>query len=688
MKKLNFNLPELYINRELSALEFNGRVLKQAQDPDVPLLERLRFLFICSSNLDEFFEVRVAGIKQQINFGAYLSSADGLSPQELLTTISVKSHGMVTEIYRTLNEELIPALVQEKIRFLKPKQWSASQAQWVHHYFTTEALPIISPIALDLSHPFPRLANKSLNFIVSLVGDDAFGRHSGLAVVHVPRSIPRVIPVPAQLREHKDDFFFLTSIIEAHVGDLFPGMKVKGCYQVRVTRNSDLLLGEEEAEDLALAVKTSLLASRYGNAARLEIAADCPDEIAHFLLEKLHLTEQELYRVDGPVNLSRFMMLLKLIDRPELLYPPFTQGIPVQLRPKEDFFAKIRQQDILLNHPYQSFMPVIELINQATLDPDVLAIKQTLYRTGAASVIVTSLMEAARAGKEVTAVIELRARFEEEHNIELATRLQEAGVLVVYGVVGYKTHGKMLLIVRRENQKMQRYVHLGTGNYHLRTTREYTDIGLLTYDQDIGEDVNKLFMQLTGMGKAVKTKKLLYSPFTLFDGLHHFIHSEIKAANAGKEAYITIKVNALTDSKIIQLLYEASNAGVKIDLIVRGICALRPGIKGISENIRVRSIVDRFLEHSRIFYFYHGGEERLYCSSADWMERNFYHRVEIAFPIEDKKLVAEIKEELHWYLTDNTNSWELAADGSYKRNSPGKQTAKNAQLTLLGQFGG
>lgn len=681
---IDLTQPHLYINRDLSLLEFIRRVLKLAENVQLPILERFKFLFICSTILDEFFEVRVAGLKQHQAIGSYYPNIEGLTPQEVLQQISAKTHKMVSKIYKVLNEALVPTLAKHHIHLLTAHdRWNAEQTSWVQQYFTQEVLPIVSPIALDVAHPFPLLANKSLNFIVSLEGKDAFGRQSGLAVVHVPRTIPRVIVDPTTSDHRQQNLFFLTTIIDVHVGDLFPGMTVTGCYQFRITRNSDLLLDEEEMEDLALALKTSLLARSYGSAVRLELAARCPDDIADYLLQKHSLTQQELYRVNGPVNLSRFMSILKLIDRPDLYYPVFTPGLPKSLVHKRDFFEVIRQQDILLHHPYQSFDPVLELIRQATLDPNVLVIKQTLYRTGAESNIVTALVDAARAGKEVTAVVELRARFDEASNLELATRLQQAGALVVYGVVGYKTHSKMTLIVRREGQKLCRYAHLSTGNYHARTAREYTDFGFFTSDLAMVEDIHQLFQLLTGMGTVCQLKKIVHAPFTLFNTLQSFIVDATECARKGKPARIIVKLNAITDSKMIQLLYKASQAGVKIDMIVRGICCLKPGVPGVSDNIRVISIIGRFLEHSRIFYFQYNGSERIYLSSADWMERNFYHRVEIAFPIEDPTLRAQLKETLLTYLADRSQSWQLDANGHYKRLSAGSKKSKGAQEVFL-----
>ncbi len=692
MADIDLTQKEWYINRELSQLEFNRRVLAQAQDKTIPLLERLRFLFICGANLDEFFEIRVAGLKQQEVFDALHAGPDGLTPAQSLQAVSELTHPLVDDLYTTLNKDLMPALRKAGIYVREQQHWDEKQAAWVRRYFLSDILPLLSPVALDIAHPFPRLANKSLNFIVSLEGKDAFGRDSGLAVVNAPRSLPRVVRIPDDstddvVHDTGDNFVLLTSIVQAHVGDLFPGMQVKGCYQFRVTRDSDLLLDEEIVDDLALALEKELSSRRFGLAVRLEIAADCPQDICDFLLHKHELNEKELYRVSGPVNLSRYTKVLELVERPELCYPIFIPAVPTQLHKKKDLFAAIREGDVLLHHPYQTFSVVVDFIRQATIDPNVLAIKQTIYRSGAESEMIVALIDAALAGKEVTAVIELRARFDEADNIELANRLQEAGVLVVYGVMGYKIHSKMTLVVRREGRALRHYVHMGTGNYHARTAKQYTDYGLLTYDQEIGQDVQKVFQQITGMGKTIKLKKLCHAPFTLFDTLMDLIEFEITQAKANKPARIIAKMNSLTERKIIRALYRASQAGVKIDLIVRGICCLRPGIRGVSDNIKVRSIVGRFLEHPRIYYFSHAGDEQLYCSSADWMERNFYKRVELAFPILNKSYLKQIKENsLLLPLKDNVQSWELRTDGTYRYLKRGNAARFCIQEELLAKF--
>jgi polyphosphate kinase len=679
--------PEYYINREISQLEFNRRVLEQAKDATVPLLERLFFLCICSRNLDEFFEVRVAGLKTRFEYGSFATGPDGLYPAEALDRISEVAHELVDEQYQVLNRELIPQLEAQDVRFLRRDQWEPKLGSWVKSYFEREVLPVLTPIGLDPAHPFPRVLNKNLNFIVSLAGKDAFGRDSGLAIVQVPRSLPRLIRVPRQHAGGPDDFLFLSSIIHARVGDIFPGMDCKGCYQFRVTRNSDLLLEYEEVDDLLRAVEGELPSRRFGDEVRLEVADNCPAELCAFLTRKFGLAEADVYKVNGPVNLNRLQTLRELVDKPELKYRPFTPHVPDRLARPHDIFAAIRQRDILLHHPFESFTPVLALLRQAAADPDVVAIKQTLYRTGPRSSIVDLLVEAARKGKEVTVVVELRARFDEEDNIQLANRLHEVGAHVSYGVVGYKTHAKMMLIVRREKGGLRRYVHLGTGNYHASTARLYTDYGLMTCDEAFGEDVHKVFLQLTGLGRPSHLKKLLQSPFTLHKTMLALIDRESQHAAAGKPAKIIAKMNSLTEPQIIQALYRASQAGVTMNLIVRGNCCLRPGVHGVSENIEVRSVVGRFLEHARICYFHNAGVSEVYCGSADWMERNFFLRVESSFPIEDARLAERVvREGLDPYLADNTQAWRLEGDGTYRRVKPDGDKPVAAQSALLEAF--
>ncbi|MGE0486757.1 MAG: polyphosphate kinase 1 [Gammaproteobacteria bacterium] len=688
-KAIRIGDPELYFNRELSLLEFNRRVLEQAKDDSNPLLERLRFLCISSSNLDEFFEIRVAGLKQQVVFNAAQTGPDQMAPAEQLRAISETAHALVAEQYRVLNEELLPQLADAGIHFLKRSEWNARQAVWVRRFFNRELLPVLSPIGLDPSHPFPRILNKSLNFLVSLEGTDAFGRNSVIAIVQAPRSLPRIINIPETYANGPHEFVFLSSIIHAHVDDIFPGMKVTGCYQFRVTRNSDLFVDDEEVEDLLQALEGELQQRRFGDAVRLEVASECPEEMTSLLKHEFNLLEPDIYSCNGPVNLTRLMAVPDMIERPDLKFPPFTPSRPLRLKRNADMFDVIRRGDVLLHHPFQSFTPITDFLFQAARDPEVLVIKQTLYRTGPDSAIVQALVEAAREGKEVTVVIELKARFDEEANIELATRLQEAGAHVVYGIVGHKTHAKMILVVRREGKQLRRYVHLGTGNYHARTARVYTDYGLFTCDNTIGVDVQKIFHQLTAPGRAGKLKKLLQSPFTMHRTVIDLINREAALARTGKPARIIAKMNALSEVQTINALYEASMAGVKIDLIVRGVCALRPGFEGVSDNIRVRSIVGRFLEHSRVFCFHNDGAPEIYLSSADWMGRNFFNRVETAFLVEDKRLHQRImKECLTNYLADNTRAWLLRSDGTYARAKPGSSRARDAQQILLDSLSG
>ncbi|MDT8386068.1 MAG: polyphosphate kinase 1 [Thiogranum sp.] len=686
MDAVNLQQPELYINRELSLLKFNWRVLEQARDPELALLERLKFLCISSTNLDEFFEIRVAGLKQKIASGSVHAGPDNFTPTELMNHVSQEAHELVDEQYRVLNEELIPALAAENIRFVRRTEWNEQQEAWVRRFFNQELLPVLSPLGLDPAHPFPRILNKSLNFIVSLEGKDAFGRSNGIAIVQAPRSLPRLIRLPAECSAGPHDFVFLSSIIHTYVSDLFPGMEATGCYQFRVTRNSDLFVDEEEIDDLLHAVEGELLSRRDGDGVRLEVADNCSTKMADFLRNKFQLGTEDLYQVNGPVNLNRLLAIYDLVDRPDLKYPSFTPRRPQGLSSDQNIFEAIRAGDILMHHPFDSFLPVVDLLKQAAADPGVLAIKQTLYRTGPDSVIVDALVEAARAAKEVTVAIELRARFDEEANIQLANRLQQAGAHVVYGVVGYKTHAKMLLVTRRETKKLRHYVHLSTGNYHARTARLYTDYGLLTCNSEIASDTHRVFQLLTSLGKVKPLSKILHAPFTLHKKLIEYIDRETEHASTGKRSRIIIKCNALLETEAIQALYRASQAGVKIDLIVRGMCCLRPGVPGVSDNIRVRSLVGRFLEHTRVFYFENGGDFDLYLSSADWMGRNFFQRVEIAFPVEDRKLRQKIlKEGLELYLADNVDTWILQRDGEYKRRKPtGNQRRRSAQAALLG----
>ncbi len=677
-----------FLNRELALLAFNRRVLGQAADDGVPLLERLRFLCIVSSNMDEFFEIRVAGLKEQIKLNAISAGPDGRTAQDVYRQVSAEAHDLIADQYELLNKVVLPALAAEGVVFLRRSAWNETQAAWIKDYFFREVMPVLTPIGLDPSHPFPQVLNKSLNFAIELHGKDAFGRSSGAAIVQAPRVLPRVIRLPEHIAGSPFGCVFLSSILHAHVGELFAGMNVLGCYQFRVTRNSDLFVDEEEIKNLREAVQGELPQRHFGDAVRLEVADNCSDIMTDFLLQQFALDHGELYRAPGIVNLVRLMQVPDMVDRPDLKYPPFQPGLPKVLAKRYDIFASIRKQDVLLHHPYQSFNPVIDFIEQAVDDPQVVAIKMTIYRTGTDSILMEQLLRAAQKGKEVTLVVELMARFDEEANLNWATRFEAVGAHVVYGVFGYKTHAKMLMVVRREeNEKgasvLRRYAHLGTGNYHTRTAKLYTDFGLLTCNEALCSDVNEVFKQLTGLGRASKLNHIWLAPFTLHTNLVAAIKAEAANALAGKRVRIIAKMNSLTDPEIIEALYEASQAGVAIDLIVRGVCILRPGIAGLSDNIKVRSIVGHFLEHSRIFYFYANGADRVMLSSADWMERNFFRRIELCFPVLEPKLKRRIiKEGLRPYLMDNSQAWEMDANGVYRQRKSRKKRF-SAQEALL-----
>jgi polyphosphate kinase len=683
--------PELYLNRELGQLEFNRRVLALAEDRGVPALERLRFLCIVDSNLDEFFEIRVAGLKEEIAANAP-AGPDGIPLREVFRLVTAKAQELVERQYQVLNEEIFPQLAAEGIRFLRRSKWNAAQREWVKEYFFRELMPVLTPLGLDPAHPFPKLLNKSLNFVIELEGKDAFGRKSSMAIVQAPRVLPRVIPMPRAMAGCEHGFVFLSSILHAHVAELFPGMAVLGCYQFQLTRNSDLYIDEEELRELKSlrkALQGELTQRQYGDSVRLEVADLCSPGMADALLLQFGLTRDDLYQVNGPVNLVRLIQIPEQIDRPDLKFARFEPGMPRELAKQQNIFDAIRKGDILLHQPYQSFMPVVNFLKEAANDPQVVAIKQTVYRTGAQSEMMELLIQAARNGKAVTVVVELMARFDEEANINWAQRLEEVGAHVVYGVVGHKTHAKMALVVRREDDRLRRYVHLATGNYHSRTARLYTDFGLFTCNEEIGSDVSEVFMQLTGLGKALKLKHLLQSPFTLHQRTMKAIQTETKNAREGKKARIIAKMNALLEPEIIAALYEASQAGVRIDLIVRGVCALRPGVAGVSENIRVRSVLGRFLEHSRIFYFYNAGTEDVYLSSADWMDRNFFRRIEVCFPVLDARLKKRvIREGLKPFLERNSDAWEMSADGRYKHLKTGRRKMPHVQAKLLETLAG
>ncbi len=674
-----------FLNRELGLLEFNRRVLAQAEDASVPLLERLKYLCIVSSNLDEFFEIRVAGLKEQAKLGGLAAGPDGLEATQILKRLYAPTHQLIARQYQLFNEELVPALAQQGIKFLRRTHWNEAQKAWVKDFFLREVMPVLTPIGLDPAHPFPRVLNKSLNFTVELQGKDAFGRNSARAIVQAPRVLPRAILMPPEVSGCPYGFVFLSSILHAHVGELFAGMEVLGCYQFRVTRNSDLFVDEEEVKNLRISLQGELPQRHFGDAVRLEVADNCPPAMSEFLLQQFELKPEDLFRVKGPVNLVRLMRIPDQVARDDLKFAPFAPGMPALLQKKgADMFKVLRKNDVLLHHPYQSFKSVIDFIQQAAADPSVVAIKQTVYRTGVDSELMEALITAARNGKEVTVVVELLARFDEEANINWASRLEEVGAHVVYGVVGHKTHAKMLMVVRREDNKLRRYVHLGTGNYHPRTAKLYTDFGLFTSNEEMCADVNQVFMQLTGLGKASKLRHLWQSPFTLHTNVLAAIRNETRLAKEGKRGHVIAKMNSLLEPEIITALYEASQAGVKIELIVRGVCALRPGVAGLSENIRVLSIIGRFLEHTRIFYFRNDLAHDVYLASADWMDRNFFRRIEVCFPVLDEKLKKRVLDEgLKIYLKDNCQAWEMDCNGFWHRKSPARGAANCAQATLL-----
>jgi polyphosphate kinase len=678
------------LNRELGILGFNDRVLSQAADTSVPLLERLRFICITSSNLDEFFEVRMAGMQEQIRDNPGSLSPDGMSLQHVYDLVVERAHRLVHQQYAMLQDTVFPALESEGIYFHGVESWSEAQTDWACDYFQNELLPVLTPIGLDPAHPFPRVLNKSLNFVVELEGKDAFGRQAVMGIVQAPRALPRLVRMPEALSGYPHGFVLLSSLMQRFVDALFPHLIVRSCNQFRITRNSELFVDEDEITNLRVALQGELPARHLGNAVRLEVSAETPPHMIRRLLDESELNDRDCYRVNGPVNLVRLMQLPEMVDRPDLKFVPHIPAVPKDLASSSNLFDAIDQGDVLLHHPYESFQPVLELLLQAAKDPQVVAIKQTIYRTGTDSPLMDALMQAARNGKEVTVVVELLARFDEETNINWASQLEAVGAHVVYGVVGHKCHAKMMLIVRRVSQNgkmmLRRYVHLGTGNYHPRTARLYTDFAVMTSDQQVCEDVHHVFQQLTGIGGELRLHQLWQAPFTLHPNLIEAIRAEADNARAGKKARIVAKMNALLEPTVIIALYEASQAGVKIDLIVRGVCALKPGVEGLSENITVRSIVGRFLEHHRIFYFYAGGEEKVYLSSADWMDRNFFRRVEVAFPVNDRRLKRRvIAEGLSVFLGDNQSAWLMQSDGHYRRRRPGK-SMRNAQLGLLAKF--
>jgi polyphosphate kinase len=677
---------DIYLDRELSQLAFNRRVLAQAEDTSIPLLERLRYLCIVSSNLDEFFEIRIASLLAQHHIDGAASHA--LVYTAMLERMSTECHDIVERQYSILNNEILPRLSAKGIHLLRHSDRNKAQRAWVKQYFDREVRPILTPIGLDPAHPFPQVVNKSLNFIVDLSGKDAFGRGTGIAILKAPRVLSRVVRLPDELSRNGPAFCLLSSIIHAHINDLFPGREVIAYSQFRVTRNSDLWLDEEEVTNLRQALQSELHSRHFGAAVRLEVARKCPPHLAEFLLAQFSIDRSHLYAVDGPVNMVRLLELINHIKQVPLHFPPFTPGLPKSLA-DGDIFTLLKRQDVLLHHPFQSFQPVVEFIRTAAHDPDVVAIKQTIYRTGMNSDLMDSLILAARRGKEVTVIVELMARFDEEANINWAERLERVGAQVVYGVVGLKIHAKLALVLRREAGELRYYAHLGTGNYHPTTTAHYTDFGLLTAETGMTAEVNEVFIHLTSLTKPRKLRHLWLAPFALHKEVIKAIRNETRIAREGRPASIIAKMNALLDESVIRALYAASAAGVKIDLIVRGACALRPGVPGLSDNIRVRSVVGRFLEHSRIFYFRNDLAHDVYLASADWMNRNLFRRIEVAFPVQDKSLKKRVMEEgLRPYLKDNVDAWELGSDGHYRRRKPrGKNSGFSAQQHLASTLG-
>src|ERR1700716_2736103 len=670
--------PANFINRELSWLEFNRRVLEEAQDPTQPLIERVKFLTIFSSNLDEFFEIRVAGIKQQSASETSEVGPDGLSPTETFNNIQRMARELVATEYKLWKEEILPELAKNGIRVQGMAELNAKRAAWAQRYFQEEVFPMLTPLAVDASHPFPQLLNKSHNLLVR--AKTQRGGEPLHAIVQVPRVIPRLIALPRS-KDEPWTYIYLASLIKHHIAELFPGLILEGVHAFRVTRNSDLYIDDEEAENLLRTIEQELRRSSRGNAVRLEVEADCPKDFRDLLLEFFELTEADVYKLDGPLSMAHLAPLITNDAFAKLRDRPFQPARDPALPPHADVFEVMRRQDVLLHHPYDGFDPIVELIEKAAQDPQVLAIKITLYRTSGDSPIVEALIAAANTGKQVTAIVELRARFDEAANIQWARRLEEAGAHVIYGVVGLKTHCKLLLIVRRDADQLRRYVHLGTGNYHQRTARIYTDFGLLSSNSQLTEEVATVFNTLTGLAGYPGLKKLMVSPFDMHSRLIKLIERERDNARAGKPARIVAKLNALVDQEIIEKLYEASCADVTIDLIVRGICCLRPKMTGLSDNIRVISIVGRFLEHSRIFYFENAGQPRVFLSSADWMPRNFYRRIELAFPVENPGLRDQIiNEVLPSFLHDRVKARELQPDGKYRRLKPeGSEPRAQAQ---------
>jgi polyphosphate kinase len=677
-----------FLDRDHSILAFNLRVLDWARRPDVPLLERLRYLCIVSSNLDEFFEVRwapqLAACKANEQHGAATVAT--------YEALSQRAHALVSEQYAIFNEQLLPLLEKRGIKLVPFSERNTRQRRWVRELFVREVQPLLLPVGLDPSHPFPQVANKSLNFIVRLSGRDAFGRENEIAIVKVPRVLPRFFRMPAVKGSKQAHFVSISSVVRAHLADLFPGRQVTEFAQFRVTRHSDLAVDEEEVKNLRTALRKGLQQRHYGQALRLEVSAGCSDFLADFLLSQFELPSQALYRVHGPVNLVRMTQLIDLVDSPALRFDRYAPGWPVQLTPGQSFFERLRQGDVLIHQPYESFEAVLAFLREAVADPDVLAIKQTIYRTGSNSELMELLREAVRRGKEVTAVVELKARFDEEANINYAEHLEAVGAQVVYGVVGLKTHAKMLLITRREGSRLRRYAHLSTGNYNPGTARAYTDLSYLTADDALTQDLEQVFLHLASQNRLPRLHKALIAPFHLHKTLIDRIEAAAAHAAKGGEARIVLKMNALTDEPLSRALALASQQGVSVDLIVRGACILPAQLPGVTDRVRIRSVIGRFLEHSRVFYFRLGETEELWLSSADWMNRNMLRRIELAWPVTDPALRQRVIDEcLTACLHDNRDAWLLQPDGQYvpvpQATGKGRPAQQSAQQALMARYG-
>lgn len=690
MSALSSHTKVPFLDRDHSILAFNERVLDWARRPEVPLLERLRYLCIVSSNLDEFFEVRF-----EPHLTAQVSNEQrGAVTARTYAALSAKVHEVVAEQYAIYNEQLLPALEKRGIKMVAHSQRNPRQRRWVKEFFQREVQPLLLPVGLDPSHPFPQVANKSLNFIVRLAGRDAFGRENEVAIVKVPRALPRYIRMPAISGSKQVHFVSISSVIRSHLGDLFPGRQVTEFSQFRVTRHSDLAVDEEEVKNLRTALRMGLQQRHYGRALRLEVSAGCSEFLSDFLLQQFALPAASLYRVPGPVNLVRLTQLIDLVDAPALRFERYQPGWPVQLTPGQSFFERLKQGDVLIHQPYESFDAVLAFLREAVEDPSVLAIKQTIYRTGSKSEMTDLLREAVRRGKEVTAVVELKARFDEEANINNAELLESVGAQVVYGVVGLKTHAKMLLVTRRENGQIRRYAHVSTGNYNPGTAKLYTDLSYLTADEGLTADLDHIFLHLASQNRLPKLNKAMIAPFHLHKAMLEKMEAAAAAAKRGEPTRIVLKMNALTDEPLARALALASQAGVKVDVIVRGACILPAGMPGVTDNVQVRSIIGRLLEHSRVFYFRMGEKEELWLSSADWMNRNMLRRIELAWPVTDAALRQRIIHEcLEVYLHDNADAWLLQPDGVYARATPPSKARSRsaathtAQAQLMARYG-